>query len=189
MTNAGRILTVLDHHLDHEVSLVLYGRAAIALGFESAPEAVGRTLDVDVIIPTSRLAKFQEDSKFWDAQEATNGDLEKEGLYITHIFRDTDVFLRSGWEQHLVPVTRPPTRWLKLFRPATLDLILTKMMRGDDALDMSDIAFLIRHDRVTAGQMDDALKDAVIPDLVELRDAFERAKPRVREMARQSQPQ
>ena len=45
MTNAERILTVLDRHLDHEVSLVLYGRAAIAAGFDGAPEAVNRTLD------------------------------------------------------------------------------------------------------------------------------------------------
>ncbi len=59
------------------------------------------------------------------------------------------------------------------------------MMRGDDPQDMSDIAFLIRHDRVTTEQIEAALRDAVIPDLVELRDAFEQAKPRVREMARQ----
>jgi hypothetical protein len=33
MTNAERILRELDSHLDHEVRLVLYGRAAIAIGF------------------------------------------------------------------------------------------------------------------------------------------------------------
>jgi len=39
-----------------------------------------------------------------------------------------------------------------LFRlpPATLDLILTKMMRGEDSQDMEDRAFLIQHDRITA---------------------------------------
>lgn len=186
MTNAERILLVLDHHLDHEVPLVLYGRAAIATGFDGAPEAVSRTLDVDVIIPVSRLTAFQEDGRFWDAQEATNRELEKDGLYITHLFQADQVFLRRDWEQHLVPITRPPTRWLRLLRPATLDLILTKMMRGDDAQDMEDIAFLIRHDRVTPQQIEDALRDVVIPDLAELREAFERARPRVREMARQA---
>ena len=62
--------------------------------------------------------------------------------------------------------------------------MLTKMMRGDDAQDMSDLAFMIRHDRITPAQIGAALAEAVIPDLVELRDAFERAKPRVRELAR-----
>jgi len=32
MINAERILRVLDERLDHEVSLVIYGRAAVALG-------------------------------------------------------------------------------------------------------------------------------------------------------------
>ena len=36
MINAERIVRELDAHLDHEVRLVLYGRAAIALGFEEA---------------------------------------------------------------------------------------------------------------------------------------------------------
>ncbi len=79
--------------------------------------------------------------------------------------------------------TRPSTRWLRLFRPATLDLILTKMMRGDDPQDMEDIAFLIRHDRITPAQIETAFKDAVIPNVTELHDAFERAKPLVREIA------
>ena len=182
MTNAERILGALDSRLNHEVSLILCGRAAIALGFESAPEGVSRTFDVDVIIPVSKVSLFRENINFWDAQEAANRELEKEGLYITHLFESDQVFLRRDWEQHLLPITRPPTRWLRLFRPATLDLVLTKMMRGDDPQDMADIAFLIRHDRITPAQIEGALADAVIPDLVELRDAFERAKPRVREL-------
>ncbi len=182
MINAERILLALDDHLDHEVSLVIYGRAAIALGFVNAPEAVSRTLDVDVIIPVSQVPRFREDNNFWDAQEATNRDLERDGLYITHLFAADQLFLRRGWEQSLVPIIRPATRRLRLFRPATLDLILTKMMRGDDPQDMADIAFLIRHDQVTPDQIESAFSEAVIPDLGELRDAFERAKPRVREL-------
>ena len=126
MTNAERILTVLDHHLDHEVALVLYGRAAIAAGFDGVPEAVSRTLDVDVIIPISRIAAFQSDAKFWDAQEATNSELEKDGLYITHLFQADQVFLRREWEQHLVPITRPPTRWLRLFWPCSGGVFITR---------------------------------------------------------------
>jgi hypothetical protein len=180
--NAERILQALDKHLEHEISLVVYGRGAIALGFENPPEAVSKTLDVDVVIPLSQVARFREDDNFWDAQEATNRELEKDGLYITHLFEADQVFLRRNWEQHLVPITRPPTHQLRLFRPATVDLILTKMMRGDDPQDMADIAFLVGRDRITAAQIEDAFADAVIPDLVELRDAFESAKPRVREI-------
>ena len=188
MTNAERILATLDQRLDHEVSLVIYGRAAIALGFENPPDAVKLTLDVDGIIPVSQVAVFRADSNFWDAQEATNRELVKDGLYITHLFEADQVFLRRDWEPQLVPITRPPTRWLRLFRPATLDLILTKMMRGDDPQDLADIAFLIRHDHLTLAQIEIAFAEAVIPDLVELRDAFERAKPLVRELARKAEP-
>ncbi len=182
MINAERILLAFDSRLDHEVSLVVYGRAAISLGFDNPPEAVTKTLDVDAIIPLSRLDFFRADANFWDAQEGTNRELEKDGLYITHLFEADQVFLRRSWEQHLLAISRPPTRWLRLFRPATLDLILTKMMRGDDPQDMADIAFMIRHDRLIDAQLESAFADAVIPDPVELRDAFERAKPRVREM-------
>jgi hypothetical protein len=188
MTNPERILLTLDRHLDHEVALVIYGRAALALGFEDPPAAVRQTLDVDAIIPMSRVDAFRSDGRFWDAQEATNQELEPEGLYVTHLFEARELFLRPDWEQHLVPVTRPPTRWLRLFRPATVDLILTKMMRGDDPQDLADIEFLLRHDRITSAQIEEALRLAVIPDLVELREAFERAKPRVRELAGRTLP-
>ena len=67
MTNAQRILHALDSRLDHEVSLVIYRRAAIALGFENRPEATTRTLDVDGIIPVSQASRFRADGNFWDA--------------------------------------------------------------------------------------------------------------------------
>lgn len=188
MINAERIVRELDSHLDHEVRLVIYGRAAIALGFEDAPDAVKHSLDVDAIIPMSQAAGFQADLRFWDAQEATNHSLKRDGLYITHLFEAKEVFLRSNWEQHVVPVPLAGLRWLKLFRPATLDLILTKMMRGDDTQDMQDVEFFIRRERITLEQLDTAFASAVIPDLVELRDAFNKAKPVVLELAKEISP-
>jgi hypothetical protein len=180
MINPARILSTLDRNLDHRVDLVIYGRAAIALGFDSAPDAVKHSFDVDAIIPVARIAEFQADQAFWDAQDATNAELEEEGLYITHLFEADQVFLRRDWEQHLVPISRPKTQWLRLFRPATLDLVLTKMMRGDDAQDMEDIAFLVAHDKISPAQLETALSQALIPELQELQEAFELAKPRVR---------
>lgn len=182
MDNASLILLTLDSHLDHVTRLVLYGRAALQLGFSDPPLEVAQSKDVDAIIPAGELPGFSADESFWDAQEITNRELRPKGLYITHLFAADQIFLRRDWEQHLLPVTRPPTRWLRLLRPATLDLILTKMMRGDDPQDLADIAFMIRHDRVTPAQIESALADVVLPDLTELHDAFARATPKVREL-------
>jgi hypothetical protein len=180
MSNAEIIARTLDGLLDHEVSLVAYGRASIALGFDQVPEAVGRSLDMDVILRFSNAAELEADDQFWEAQAMVNTVLEKKGLYMTHLFEEDQVFLRPEWEQHIVPVLRPPTRWLKLFRPATIDLILTKMMRGDDPQDMQDVDFLIHHDHITPEQMEPAFATVRMPDIQELRDAFSRALPVVR---------
>jgi hypothetical protein len=137
MDNASRILLTLDGHLNGPARLVLYGRAAIHLGFTDPPRDVAVSKDVDAIVPLSDLDEISANDAFWDAQDATNTELRPQGLYITHLFRADQVFLRRDWEQHLVPMPRPATRWLRLFRPATLDLILTKMMRGDDPQDLA----------------------------------------------------
>ena len=102
---------------------------------------------------------------------------------MTHLFGEEQVFLRRQWESGILPVLRPPLKHLRLFRPATIDLILTKMMRGNDEQDMQDVNFMIRHDRVTVPQIEGAFRDAVIPDCTELRDAYDRAKPTVLTLA------
>ena len=97
LTNPERLLLALDEGLDHQVALVLYGRSAVTLGFAGTPEEVGDTKDVDAII---RLVEL-------DA--LVNERFKDEGLYITHLFQEDQVFLRPEWEQHIVPVLRPPT--------------------------------------------------------------------------------
>ena len=183
MDNATLILQTLDQQLDHEVRLVLYGRAALQLGFNNPPSEVAHSQDVDCIIPVSELDALTQDEGFWNAQERTNDHLRSAGLYITHLFRSDEVFLRTDWLSHLVPITRCPLKWLRLFRPATVDLVLTKMMRGDDAQDMADVEFLIRDGRITPAQLATAFATVQIPDLVELRDAFKRAQPLVMKIA------
>lgn len=178
--NPAKLLRSLDEFLDHTVSLVLYGRASLALGFDHVPQEIGSTKDVDVIVRDVELSAFENDDAFWAARDAVNDRFEGEGLYITHIFSEHQVFLRPDWEEHIVAVLRPPTRHLKLFRPHTIDLILTKMMRGDDEWDMEDIDFLVRHDGITREQMEPAFATVRMPDVVELHDAFARALPVVR---------
>ena len=183
MDNPSLILRAVDERLDHEVRLVLYGRSAVCLGFDNSPPEAATTQDVDAIISYTQSRELEQDPGFWDAIEGANVALAAQGLYITHLFSEAEIFLRRDWSDHLVPVNRPPLRWLRLFRPATVDLILTKMMRGNDPQDMADAGFMIQHDKITPQQLEAAFATVAIPDLVEFRDAFAKARPVVLKLA------
>jgi hypothetical protein len=182
MNNAERIVRELDSRLDHSVRLILYGRAAIALGFETPPPQTLLSLDVDVIIPLSEVEPLHNDLAFWAAQAATNEALGSAGLYITHLFTAADVFLRRNWER------LAGMRSLRLFRPATIDLVLTKMMRGADPIDRSDLQFLIAAGNLSVPEINEALAEVVLPDVPELRELFEQARPFVLELAAANEP-
>ena len=79
---------------------------------------------------------------------------------------------------------RPQTQHLQLYRPATLDLLLTKMMRGGDAEDLEDIDFMIRRDGLRHAEIETAIAFAVVPEGEEVRELFESAKPAVLALAR-----
>ncbi len=182
--NPERLLTALDARLDHKVRLILYGRSAVWLGFHNPPAAAATTQDVDCIIPTEEVQALADDMQFWDARDAVNEDFKSEGLYITPLFPESEVFLRHDWLTHILPIASLKLRHLRLFRPATVDLILTKMMRGHDEQDMADAEFMIRHDLITEAQLLEAFSRMKPIELVELRDAFERARPIVLRTAR-----
>jgi hypothetical protein len=59
-----------------------------------------------------------------------------------------------------------------------VDLILTKMMR-DDALDLDDIRFLLRHGSVSREELLVAFQQVRLPELEEFRHIFDRVKPKV----------
>ena len=59
------------------------------------------------------------------------------------------------------------------------------MMRGSDPQDMADAEFMIRHDRITEAQLLDAFSQMKLIELVELREAFTKAKPIVLKVARE----
>jgi hypothetical protein len=178
VNNPLAILQTLDRHLDHPVELTLYGRAALALGFPSHEPRHETTQDVDAIIPLAQLDQLRADGQFWDARDATNAELAERGLYVTHLFTEADVFLLPDWLRRRVPIPGPFTH-LKLHRPATLDLILTKMMRGADPEDLSDIEFLLKNEPVTEARLRTAFQRLRLPDIRELRDAFRAAQPKV----------
>jgi hypothetical protein len=179
-----RLLLALDQALDHDIRLIIYGRGAIWLGFANPPAVAATTQDVDAIIPTNQVEALANDLAFWDARDSVNERFKSEGLYITHLFPEDQVFLRKQWLAEIVPITRPPLRRINLFRPATIDLVLTKMMRGNDKQDMNDAEFMIRHDKITEAQLLEAFSQMKAIELAELRDAFEKAKPRVLQFAR-----
>lgn len=183
MDNPSLILQTVDKHLNHEVRLVVYGRAALWLGFDGSPPEAARTQDVDAIISIVQESELEADSQFWDAIEAANVELAARGLYITHLFSEREIFLRHDWLNGIVPITKLNLRHLKLFRPAAIDLILSKMMRGNDPQDMADAGFMIYHDRITAPQLLEAFAQMNPIALVELRDAFAKAKPIVLKVA------
>ncbi len=176
------LLLALDEALDHEVRLIIYGRSSIWLGFDNPPAAAATTQDVDAIIPNEQVQALADDLRFWDARDAVNERFKSAGLYITHLFPESEVFLRRQWADHIVPITRLPLKRIKLFRPETIDLVLTKMMRGNDEQDMADAEFMIRHDHITESQLIEAFSQMRPIELPELREAFEKAKPVVLKM-------
>lgn len=183
MNNPLLILQTLDRHLDHPVELTLYGRAALALGFTHHDAGHETTQDVDVIIPLGQLDALRADEKFWAARDATNEELAGLGLYMTHLFTEADVFLQPDWLNRRVAIPGN-FKQLRIFRPATIDLILTKMMRGADREDLADVEFLLKQSPISETELRSAFGRARLPEFQELHDAFRTAQPKVLEIAR-----
>jgi len=176
MNNPLRILQTLDRHLTRPAELTIFGRAALALGFPS-PGALSATHDVDAILPLGWLEAEEQNIDFWDAQQKTNAELDGTGLYITHLFRELEVILTPDWITRRIGIALPLGN-LAIYRPATVDLILSKMARGDDS-DLADIQFLLNHEPCTGEQLREAFARARVPDVAEIRQLFLAAQPKV----------
>src|SRR3954469_25437097 len=185
MNNPLRILQTLDRHLTQLAELTIFGRAALALGFTHSPAEFATTQDVDAILPMSWLAAPDENLDFWEAQQKTNDELQPVGLYITHLFRELEIILRPDWVNTRVEIHLKLQK-LRVFRPSSLDLILTKMARGD-ADDMKDIRFVIERENFREAQLRSAFDRARVPNVPEIRDLFESAKSKVLAIVAESQ--
>jgi len=102
---------------------------------------------VDGISPLAWLEPSDAHQDFWQAVQLTNAELESIGLYLTHLFREKYVIIQPNWFKHCLRI-EPGLAKLAVFRPSTLDLILTKMARADDD-DPQDIRFLLRQEGLT----------------------------------------
>jgi len=181
MSNPLRILSTLDQHLTLPAEITLFGRSALALGYPQAPDHFHNTQDVDGILPLAWLQPPDEHKDFWQAVQRTNNELEPDGLYLTHLFREIDVILQPDWINRRLRI-EVGLRKLAVFRPATIDLILTKMARADED-DLQDIRFLLRQESLTQVQLETAFARARVPEMPEIRELFNRSRPKVLTLA------
>jgi len=181
MSNPLRILSTLDRNLSSPAEITLFGRSALALGYSLAPDHFHNTQDVDGILPLPWLQPPNEHQDFWQAVERTNTELEPDGLYLTHLFREIDVILQPDWLNRRLRLDLG-LRKLAVFRPTTIDLILTKMARADED-DLQDIRFLLWQESLTRDQLEAAFSRARVPDMPEIQELFNRARPKVLALA------
>lgn len=182
MNNPLHILQTLDRHLTKPAEITIFGRAALALGFPNSPAASAATHDVDAILPLAWLAAEDENMDFWQAQQKTNTELEPTGLYITHLFRELEIILMPDWLTRRVRVPLN-LKNLIIFRPSAIDLILTKMARGDEN-DFADIKFLLQQEAISTDQLRASFTRARVPNVPEIRQLFLAAQPKVLALAR-----
>ncbi len=189
MNAAQTIAETLDRHLTQPTEVVVFGAAALLLDRKFAGRLAGRsTNDVDIIIPKEREMRVDADRTFWRAVEKTNQELEPKGLYITHIFPEREVALTPEWKQHLVPLHNDKLAKLSLQRPRMLDLVVSKMGRGD-VQDLVDVRGMLRLHReatgaqLTGNEVAQAARRAQVPEAY--REIFPRACERIVAVARE----
>jgi len=188
MNTAQTIAETLDRYLERPTQMVVFGSAALLLDQNFAPRLAGRmTNDIDIIIPDGREVAVDADRQFWQALEAANRELEKQQLYITHIFPEREVVLTPEWKQHTLPLPNARLRKLRLQRPRMLDLVVSKMGRGD-AQDQADVRNMLRLQREvflvgpSAAEIADAAQRAQVPEVY--REIFPRASAQIIGVAR-----
>ncbi len=171
MNHPETIIRTLDRYLHRPTKLILYGRAALALGFPEN-EPFSQTLDVDAILPAVEMPAIEQDEQFWRALEQCNAELEPGGLFMTHLFTDEQLILTPDWLDHITTLPVSGLRRLQLFRPTEGDLILTKMMRVDPQ-DRADIRFLITKMTDQQSLVSHYIPQARVPLIPEIQHAFE----------------
>lgn len=173
MIYAHRILGELDSRLNSPVELTIYGRAAFFLGFPDPPPQFSQSLDVDAILWLGQADELDAKTNFWEALEETNLALESQGFYMSHLFEEDQVILTAGWRAQRVAIAGE-WKWLNLTRLSDKDLFLSKLMR-DDPQDREDALFIVRRNGWNEGDIKVFFEEALVPDLQEIRDEFEKA--------------
>src|SRR5208283_3969323 len=92
------------------------------------------------------------------------------------------IALKPGWLDKIVLIPSGGYKCLQLFRPSSLDLILTKMMRNDRE-DLEDIRFILSQEKIDQRQLDLAFSDLAPLEVPELHRIFVEMQPTVRKLA------
>ena len=155
------ILQTLDKYLTAPGAIRLFGGAALVLGY-------GRqrlTEDADLLLDDAECRALIDGSGFSEAVEATNAELNVLGLYLTHIFGPEQEILSPSWREQCREVTVPGLTKLTVSVLGPIDLVLTKLGRGDEG-DFDDIRYLIASEHLSAAALRDALASALVPEVL-----------------------
>ena len=177
MNNAEKILTYLNQKLNTRIELTLYGRAAIFLGFDHAPDEYALSRDVDAVFWRGQAEMLLETTNFWEAINAVNADFVDQELYISHFFEEDQVILRPVWQKQRVKL-KPVWDHLDLYRLGDVDLLLSKLMR-DDPIDHEDAIFICTQGHLDIATVTRAIQDARIPGIPEIHEQFTLASQRL----------
>ena len=177
MTNAQRILTLLDTQLTSRIELTLYGRAALHLGFPEAPEEHALSRDIDAVLWLGQAEELNETTNFWQAIEHVNQDLADQELYISHFFTESQVIVLPDWHSNRVPL-HGTWKHLDLYRLGNIDLLLSKLMR-DDPIDRADAQFIVQISNLSVTDITTAIAEARLPESPEIQEQFELASRRL----------
>lgn len=172
-SNPLKILEALDGFLRSPFELIVFGRSALALGYPESPAQFSVTLDVDAILPSKDLKAIEANDDFWEALDKVNATFADAGLYFTHLFVEHQVILTPQWLSNTILLTGFAFARLRLKRPSTHDLILTKMMRVDPQ-DREDIQFLLKQADFSWDDFALCLQQARCPRVPEIQEAFQK---------------
>src|SRR5262245_22930099 len=159
-SEAELILRTQDDFLTGPGRIRLLGGAALVLGY-GMPRS---TEDADLLQDDGELRALMDQAGFSEAVEATNAALEARGLYLTHIWGPEQQILTPRWREDCRPVQTLALSRLEVSVLGPLDLIASKLCRADD-LDLNDIRYLIRCERLAADQVRAAVKSALVPEI------------------------
>jgi hypothetical protein len=166
------ILRTLDRHLTAPGRIRLFGGAALVLGYGRRRQ----TEDADLLLDDAECRALIDDSGFSEAVEATNAELNPRGLYLTHIFGPEQEILSPAWREQCRTVSLEGLKKLELSVLGPVDLVLTKLARGDEG-DLDDVRFLLETGQADRSALRGALDQALVPEV--LAESFAASRPKL----------
>jgi hypothetical protein len=166
------ILRTLDRHLTGPAEICVIGGAALILGYHLRRT----TEDADLVMDDAECQALIERANFAEAVEATNRELEPQRLYLTHIWGPEQLPLSPHWRSQVRNISMNGLQHLRVSCLGPLDLILSKLARGDDA-DLADIAWVVQMENLEPNLILESVKTAQVPPI--LTEVFASARVRL----------